>query len=679
MERQKTEDLPMNFKRIFSIPCCIGLLFSSANALPTAKEVFAKMGMGYNIGNTLEVPMNPSAWGNDFPTQELIDSVKSAGFNTVRIPCAWYSHSNAIAVDSNWTLYTPDGDENTINAAWLDSVKTVVDYVVKRDMYAILNIHWDNGWLEDHIGTSVDEKINARQKSYWEQIAAKFKDYDEHLLFASTNEPGESGDGLKQDNANTLKAYHETMIKAVRSSGGNNATRTIIVQAPDTDENKAHNYLKGNFPADPAGTDYMMGEFHFYPYTFALMEQDADWGNTVRYWGEGNYSTTDAAHNVKKGAYASPEYVDSVFAMLGEDFKDIPMVIGEFGVIKRLELKGEDLRLHLKSRADYYGRIAELSKKYGFVPCIWDTGDEGNGNMTIIRRNKNRGILDYESLNAMRAAYGLPKFKGNSIDALVEKSLDNSDREMKVIYKAQSDTAETGTLSYGFAAQDWSQYTAMSFDIKFKGSSSSWSGVTLFNMSADWKWKQVSLGDFDDFTGEWQNIKIAFDGSSEPGMDFEDISKVVVIGINVQGVDVDASLELDNIILWKEDGTKVTFLDFNDNKELKCEGIAVGGLAPSTINDGETRITTPANTDFTRVGLRSIDIQQGLINAIFIGNEPGSAKAFLINGLGQMIATQNINAKAGSNSIQLKAETRGPAILMIKQGSQVYSQKVILK
>ncbi|SHH89430.1 Cellulase (glycosyl hydrolase family 5) [Fibrobacter sp. UWH9] len=331
----------MNFKRIFSIPCCIGLLFSSANALPTAKEVFAKMGMGYNIGNTLEVPMNPSAWGNDFPTQELIDSVKSAGFNTVRIPCAWYSHSNAIAVDSNWTLYTPDGDENTINAAWLDSVKTVVDYVVKRDMYAILNIHWDNGWLEDHIGTSVDEKINARQKSYWEQIAAKFKDYDEHLLFASTNEPGESGDGLKQDNANTLKAYHETMIKAVRSSGGNNATRTIIVQAPDTDENKAHNYLKGNFPADPAGTDYMMGEFHFYPYTFALMEQDADWGNTVRYWGEGNYSTTDVAHNVKKGAYASPEYVDSVFAMLGEDFKDIPMVIGEFGVIKRLELKAK--------------------------------------------------------------------------------------------------------------------------------------------------------------------------------------------------------------------------------------------------------------------------------------------------------------------------------------------------
>ena len=663
----------MVLKNLSGIACAFGLAATTAFALPTANEVYANMGLGYNIGNTLEAPTDPTSWGNQFPTQELIDSVKSAGFNTVRIPCAWYTH-------------TTDADSMIINEGWLDSVKTVVDFVVNKNMYAILNIHWDSGWLENNIGETVDEKINARQASFWKQIATKFATYDEHLLFASTNEPGMEGAKFNDTRAGVLKAYHQTMVNTVRGLGGNNATRSIIVQAPFTDENEAHKFLKGNFPTDPAGAGYLMGEFHFYPYQFSLMKEDEDWGNTFRYWGAGNYSTTDVEHNatynkynpsvVDTTLYAGPHYVDSVFAMLDADFEGIPMVIGEFGAIKRLTLVGDNLKLHLQSRAAFYGKVAELSKKYGFVPCIWDTGDEEDYNMTIIRRNKNRGILDYESLNAMRKAYGLDTLKGNSIDELVKKSLDTSDKAFKVTYTAQSDTSETGTISYGFNAQDWSNYKAISFDMKFSGTCTGyWSAVTLFNMSGDWKWNQVELGAIGDFNGTWKNVTVNFE-SGTPSIDFEDITKVVTIGINVQGEHVSATLELDNITLIGKDGSKTVLMNFDNYKGMKVDGIASGEIVPST-NPTSTAIKPVRAT--VAASKMLVSVQQGLVNATFTAAQSGMASAKLVNGLGQVIASQNFNANAGSNTIQLKAATRGPAMLIVKQGSQKFMQKVILK
>ena len=162
-----------------------GLAATAAFALPKATEIYPDMGLGYNIGNTMEVPKNPTLWGNPFPDAAYVKAIKDAGFNTVRIPCAWDSHAS----------------NGTINAGWLDSVKTVVDLVIGNGMYAILNSHWDEGWLEDHVfdGKGFDKTgevtvsaadIAAKQESYWKQIATKFAEYDEHLIFASANEPG---------------------------------------------------------------------------------------------------------------------------------------------------------------------------------------------------------------------------------------------------------------------------------------------------------------------------------------------------------------------------------------------------------------------------------------------------------------------------------------------------------
>ena len=100
-----------HFLKKIAIAGALTAVAASAANLPTAKEVQAKMGMGFNIGNSMEVPNNPTAWGNPFPTQALLDSVKAAGFNTVRIPCAWDSHTSG----------------GKVTETWLDSVKTVVD------------------------------------------------------------------------------------------------------------------------------------------------------------------------------------------------------------------------------------------------------------------------------------------------------------------------------------------------------------------------------------------------------------------------------------------------------------------------------------------------------------------------------------------------------------------------
>ena len=154
----------------------------TSSALPKATELVSEMGLGYNIGNTMEVPNDPTLWGNTIPTKVLIDSLKKAGFNTVRIPTAWYTHS--------------DTSTNTIKTEWIAEVKKLVDYCIANNMYVILNSHWDNGWLEDEVfngshpdrnGTIVNtdaSKIRARQKAYWTQIATAFKEYDQHLIFA---------------------------------------------------------------------------------------------------------------------------------------------------------------------------------------------------------------------------------------------------------------------------------------------------------------------------------------------------------------------------------------------------------------------------------------------------------------------------------------------------------------
>src|ERR1035437_3689486 len=118
--------------------------------LPTATEVVSKMTVGCNIGNTLEVPGGETGWGNPMVSQKFVDGMKTAGFNTVRIPCSWDSHANATT--------------HVIDPLWLARVKEVVDYCLNNGMYAIVNTHWDSGWLENNVTTKAQDSVNIKQK-----------------------------------------------------------------------------------------------------------------------------------------------------------------------------------------------------------------------------------------------------------------------------------------------------------------------------------------------------------------------------------------------------------------------------------------------------------------------------------------------------------------------------------
>ena len=344
-----------------------------------AVDLAAKMKLGWNIGNTLEASGSETAWGNPKVTKELIDLVKANGFNAIRIPCAWNQYANPTT--------------GLISAAWLSRVKEVVQYCVDNDMYVIVNIHWDGGWLEENCTEDKKEANNAKQKAFWEQIATQLRDFDEHLLFASANEPNVA-DATQMA---VLKSYHQTFIDAVRSTGGKNTYRNLIVQGPSTDIEKT-NQLMTTLPTD-ATPNRMMAEVHFYPYQFTLMTKDETWGKMFYYWGAGNHSPTDTQRNPTWGEEA---FIDTVFLSMKTQFVDkgIPVILGEFGAIKR-DLTGDALTLHLKSRADFLKYVVKSSKQNGLIPFYWDAGNLGVNTMSLFDRSNNT-VYDSQALKGLQ-------------------------------------------------------------------------------------------------------------------------------------------------------------------------------------------------------------------------------------------------------------------------------------
>jgi endoglucanase len=312
----------------------------------TAEEIAAKISLGWNIGNSLEATGSETAWGNPKISKALIDLVKQSGFNAVRIPCSW-------------NQYLSNSTKAEIKTEWLNRVKEVVQYCVDNNMYVIINIHWDGGWLENNVTEAKKDENNARQKAFWEQIATHFRNFDEHLLFASANEPNVENAAQMA----VLTSYHQTFIDAVRSTGGKNAYRTLVIQGPSTDIDKT-NKLMLSLPTDKVA-NRMMVEVHYYtPYQFCLMDKDADWGKMFYYWGANYHSTTDTARNATWGEEAD---LDKLFKSMKTQFVDkgIPVILGEFGVIRRSNLTGSDLTLHLDSRAFFFKYVVKQAKSNG--------------------------------------------------------------------------------------------------------------------------------------------------------------------------------------------------------------------------------------------------------------------------------------------------------------------------
>jgi len=345
----------------------------STGVASTATQLASKIKLGMNVGNTLEATGGETAWGNPKITKSLIQAIRQHGFNAIRLPTSWDQYANQQTAK--------------IDPHWLQRVKEVIQYCVDNDMYVIVNIHWDGGWLETHVIPQNKQAVNAKQKAYWQQIATYLREFDEHVIFASANEPNVETSAQME----VLKSYHQTFIDAVRSTGGKNSYRVLIVQGPSTDVEKTHQ-LMNQLPVD-AIPNKLMVEVHYYtPWNFTGMTKDELWGNQFYYWGKAFHSTSDVAHNATWG---EEETVDAKMALMKQQFVDhgIPVVVGEYGSQRRNKLRGDALTQHLAGRAFYLKYVTQRSIANGLLPFYWDTGG-------LIDRHSN-SVLDQQSLDAL--------------------------------------------------------------------------------------------------------------------------------------------------------------------------------------------------------------------------------------------------------------------------------------
>ena len=390
----------------------------------SAVEIVNQMSPGWNLGNTLEAKhwngvdlynnkaglAAETSWQPTKTTQQIIDYVKAQGFRSVRIPCAWVCG------------HISDADTYTIDAAWMQRVKEIVDYCMGAGLYVVLNDHWDGGWLEEHIADTNAATVAKNKdvlRAIWTQIAEQFKDYDQRLLFAGLNEPN-TEDSPKATTISNLLAYEQVFIDAVRATGGENAHRVLVVQGPSTDINKTVNNANKFFELHDNAEGLLAIEVHYYnPWQFWGMEKDESWGKVFYYWGSGNH-VSGSQHNATWGEESMMEEMLRNMKTRFVD-KGMPVVIGEFGANWRnlSGLVGESQEKHDASIRAHYRELHRLCKELGgMVPMSWDVNycnQQGTkGVMTLI----DRGHLTIYGTPAMQGIHDIYPPQSSAIGSM---------------------------------------------------------------------------------------------------------------------------------------------------------------------------------------------------------------------------------------------------------------------
>ncbi len=244
--------------------------------------------------------------------------------------------------------------------------------------------------LDGNINAASQESVNAKQKALWEQIATTMRDFDEHLIFAGANEPpAEDAEQMA-----LLNSYHQTFIDAVRSTGGRNSYRVLVVQGPSTDANKTYT-LMNTLPVDPVPNRLMVEVHNYTPSTFTIvLDGDVDWGNMVYYWGAGNHSTIEPERNA---TYGEEDEILDEFQKMKQKFVDkgIPVVLGEYASWRRTPDLNKpvplDTEKHNKSVEYWATYVTKQAKEHGLLPFWWEVG------VTLDRANnvvKDQTLLD---------------------------------------------------------------------------------------------------------------------------------------------------------------------------------------------------------------------------------------------------------------------------------------------
>ena len=329
----------------------------------TALEATRLMGNGINLGNTLEACDNnvgiktnaplsyETYWGQPKTTQAMIDGMKAAGFDTIRIPVAWMTNATH--------LY--EGDY-TIDAGYMDRVEEVVRYARKAGMYVIINDHWDGGWYGMFGSESAETRALAMEayKGMWQQIAERFRDYSDYLIFESANE--ELGGRFDENSplycSDSVVTYltdderyaltneiNQTFVDVVRATGGNNATRFLLIAGYSTNIDQTCDD-RFQMPKDTADSKLMVSVHYYDPWSYC--------------------GASSAASATKWGKVSDYEYLDQQLAKMTKFTEaGYGVVIGEYGALPGSDgLKDNTLA--------YHTAFLDACTKYNLTNCLWD-------------------------------------------------------------------------------------------------------------------------------------------------------------------------------------------------------------------------------------------------------------------------------------------------------------------
>ncbi len=323
----------------------------------TSQQLVEDMTFGWNLGNTLDVcqadrdgdgkinehveageKVDETLWGNPKATKELFTSLKKNGVNAVRIPVTWRDH-----MDSN----------GNIDREWMDRVQQVVDYAYSQGMYVIINVHHDGGgdpkfgaWIIEESQKDYNTFLK-KYKNVWKQIAERFKNYSDYLIFESMNEVG--FDTLynknKADAYNLINKINQDFVDIIRATGGNNAKRHLLIAGYYTDIERTCDSLY-KMPDDKA--ERCILSVHYYtPWDFCTCDIKHTWGTNSEVW-----------------------QMETLIGKMKKNFVDkgIPVIIGEYAA------SGSDL----SSCIFFIEKLNKLCSDYGIATFIWDNGRQVN-------------------------------------------------------------------------------------------------------------------------------------------------------------------------------------------------------------------------------------------------------------------------------------------------------------
>jgi len=311
--------------------CSLLWLSTSAHAASPMQKYVDALQPGINLGNTLDAIPDETSWGNPLVTPALMQQFAAAGYKSIRIPITWTDH-------------TGPAPTYTVDPAWMDRVQQVVDWAQQAGLHVMINVHHDS-WQWINAMPANRDVVLTRFTAVWTQISERFANYPATLMFESINEPQFAN--VDDATARTLLDELNTLFfDIVRSSGGMNTTRPLVLPCLNTNSSQANlDSLAATIARlnDPN----LITTFHFYGW----------WPFSVNIVGYTKFNTA-SLDNLVQGF--DPVY-DTFVA------KGIPAIVGEFGLLENSHVeRGEALK--------YHEFVAQYSRAKRMTHMFWDTG-----------------------------------------------------------------------------------------------------------------------------------------------------------------------------------------------------------------------------------------------------------------------------------------------------------------